>query len=84
MNIKELWKLFKLILKLKSKESVMFSWLEGKKTYLLAAATILGAISTYLAGAITFMQLVEAVMAALTAMSLRAGITKSGIPPKKE
>ncbi len=52
-------------------------WLKGKKTYLLLASVILGAIGAYLGGEMTFVQMVAAIWAAITGGAFRAGITKS-------
>ena len=56
----------------------MLNWLKYKKTYIVCAAAILTAIGTYLGGGMDLGQLVTAIFAAITAMTMRAGITKSG------
>ncbi len=56
----------------------MFDWLQGYKTYIVAAGAILTALGAYLNGSISLSDLVSAIFAALTAMTLRAGIAKVG------
>ena len=57
------------------------AWLEGKKVYLLGLSAIIGAITAYMAGTVGEVEAVTAIWAALTAMAMRAGITKSGPTP---
>lgn len=56
----------------------MQAWLSGKKTYLVALSAIIAAISAYAAGAITVVELVAAILAALGTCTLRAAVTKTG------
>ncbi len=52
-------------------------WLKGKKTYFFSIGTILTVIGTYLSGDITFIMMAQAIWAAIMAMLVRAGISKS-------
>lgn len=52
-------------------------WLKGKKVYFLSVSAILAAVGAYLGAEITLIQMVQAIWAAILAMGLRAGITKS-------
>jgi len=54
-------------------------WLSGKKTYLVCAAAILAAVIAYSQDQVTLIQLIEAVLAAIGGMTLRAGVTKSAL-----
>lgn len=54
----------------------MIEWLKGKKTYLICASAILTAVIAYLSDSITIGELVTAIYAAITGMSLRGGISK--------
>jgi len=79
----ELTLLQKMILKLiggavRKKMGNIITFLQGKKTYLLSAIAILGAIIGYADNQLTLLQFIEAVMVALGMSSIRAGITKSG------
>ena len=51
-------------------------WLKGKKTYVVAAAAILTAVGTFLGDGMSIGDLVTAIFAAITTMTLRAGIAK--------
>jgi len=53
-------------------------FLAGRKTYLIGLAAILGAAIAWSQGQMETTQAVEAIIAAILAMTLRAGITKSG------
>ena len=53
-------------------------WLQGKKTYLVMIAAILGAIAAYSTGDMTLIQALEAIMAALGLGALRSGVAKVG------
>jgi hypothetical protein len=63
--------------------SKILTWLQGKKTYIVAAAAILTAIGAYLTGTITGVQLVEAIFAAIGTVTMRAGIAKTTAPVVK-
>lgn len=52
--------------------------ISGKKLYITAAAAIITAIVAWSQDAITTTQFVEAVFVAIGAMTLRAGVEKSG------
>lgn len=52
----------------------MIVWLKGKKTYLLCAAAITYALLGWYLGRLEPMQVLDAIWAALTGMSLRAGM----------
>ena len=54
----------------------MLEWLKGKKTYIICAAGILTALGAYLSGSISLTELISAIYAAFTGMSLRAAVTK--------
>lgn len=51
-------------------------WFQGKKTYLIMAVAVGGAIIAYLNGDLTFIQAAQAVMAAFGFGALRSGIGK--------
>lgn len=59
-------KLFEMIAKAKE-------WLRGKKVYILGLSTILGTLTAWANNAIDTKGAIEAIIAALTAMALRAG-----------
>lgn len=50
------------------------TWFPGYKTYILGVGTILGAVSAWLLGNMDFGSVVEAVIAASIAMTLRRGM----------
>lgn len=52
--------------------------LSGKKTYLLAAASIIGIIVAWLNGSMDNVSALKALIEALFAMTLRAGVSKVG------
>ncbi len=54
----------------------MFTWLQGYKTYIIAGGAILTALGAYLSGSISLTELISAIFAALTAMTLRSAISK--------
>jgi len=54
------------------------AFLSGKKTYLVCAAAVLAAVVAYSQDQVTLIQLIEAILAAIGGMTLRAGIEKSG------
>ena len=56
-------------------------WLNGKKTYILCGVTIAGLWASYFQGAIDLQHATEGTMAALTGMSMRAAVQKSGPNP---
>jgi hypothetical protein len=51
-------------------------WLQGKKTYFVAASAILTAFVAYLNNSISLTDFVSAAFAAITSMTLRAAIAK--------
>ena len=58
----------------------MFDFLKGYKTYLVAAAAIVGAVAGFATGELSLTEGIGAIVAAVTAMTMRAGIEKSGTP----
>jgi VIT1/CCC1 family predicted Fe2+/Mn2+ transporter len=52
--------------------------LQGKKTYLVAVAAVLGIVIAWISGEQASDEAVKGVIAALLAMTLRAGIGKQG------
>ncbi len=50
-------------------------WLQGKKTYVVAIGAIVAALVAWSQGTMDTMQLVEAGVAAVLAMTIRAGVT---------
>ena len=56
-------------------------WLSGKKTYLICIGTILGAVISWVSGEIELGKMIEIIVAAIIAITLRAGIAKG---PKVE
>jgi hypothetical protein len=55
----------------------MKTYLKGKKTYVTAFLAIVAAVGSYLLDEIPMQNMIEAIFAALTAMTIRAAITKS-------
>ena len=51
-------------------------WLAGKKTYFVAVGAIIGAIAAYASGEIEAFAAIEAIVAAVLAMTVRAGVSK--------
>ena len=51
-------------------------WLKGKKSYLVAVGAILGVVVAWSAGEMGDLAAIQAVVAAVMAMTLRAGIAK--------
>lgn len=49
--------------------------LNGWKTYLVAAAAIISAVAGYFTGALTIAQMIEAIFAAISTMTIRHAIT---------
>ena len=58
-------------------DSIMI-WLHGKKAYLTAVAAILGVIAAWASGEVSNKEAIFAVVVAIEAIFLRAGIAKSG------
>ena len=56
-------------------------WLQGKKTYFVAASAILTALIAYLNNSLSLTELIFAVYGALTATTIKAGQAR-GVPPK--
>jgi len=54
----------------------MTTWLKGRKCYLVCAVAILSAVLAYLSDAMTGTQMIEAIFAAITAATIRAGVAK--------
>ncbi len=52
----------------------MKTYLKGKKTYVTAALAIIAAVGSYLLDEIPTQDMIEAIFAALTAMTIRAAI----------
>ena len=52
--------------------------LAGFKTYIVAGAAIATALVAWSGDSISTTQLIEAIFAAITAMTIRAGVAKSG------
>ncbi|MEX1034662.1 MAG: hypothetical protein WDZ54_01805 [Sneathiella sp.] len=57
----------------------MKDYLKGKKTYVTAFLAILTAVGSYLLDEIALQDMIEAVFAALTAMTIRAAITTEAL-----
>lgn len=64
------------------KDSII--WLSGKKTYMLCGITILGLWASYFQGAIDLQNATEGTIAALTGMTMRAAVDKSGPNPPQQ
>jgi hypothetical protein len=60
-------------LDLKGKD--MRTWLQGKKTYIVGVGAIVAAVVAFTQGTIDGTQAVEAIVGAILAMTIRAGIT---------
>lgn len=56
----------------------LLSKVDGKKTYLLCAGVIIGAWCQVAMGTLDLQQAIDATEAALVAMAMRHGVTKSG------
>lgn len=61
----------------------VIDWLQGKKTYLIAASAILTAVIAYLNKSISLTELVAAIYAAIAGMSLKAGQNRIETEQKK-
>jgi hypothetical protein len=61
-----------------AKMQAIQDFLSGKKTYLVGITAIIGAAVAWSQGQITPMEAIQAIIAAVGAMTLRAGISKSG------
>lgn len=55
----------------------MLKFLQGKKTYLTATATILGTLAAVGNGSMTLPEAAQMAVTAILAMTVRAGVTKS-------
>ena len=55
----------------------IFTWLQGKKTYFVAVISWLTAFVAWFDGTMPLGQFIEATIALVLAMTIRAGITKS-------
>ena len=55
----------------------MKTYLKGKKTYVTAFLAIVAAVGSYVLDEIPMQDMIEAIFAALTAMTIRAAIAKS-------
>lgn len=55
----------------------MKNYLKGKKTYVTAFLAVITAVGSYVLDEIALKDMIEAIFAALTAMTIRAAITKS-------
>jgi hypothetical protein len=64
-----------------AKLSALLIWLSGKKTYIICLCTIAGLWGSYLQGAVDLQNAMEGTVAALTGMSMRAAVAKSGPNP---
>ena len=56
----------------------MWEKLQGYKTYIVAIASITGALAAYVNGTINIAELLQAISVALLSMTIRHGITTSG------
>lgn len=52
--------------------------LSGYKTYIMAGATVIGAVAAYLVGDETLQQALEIIVPAILAMAIRHGISTTG------
>lgn len=57
--------------------SKILEFLKGKKTYCVAIAAIAAAVAAYSSDAMTAKELVEAIVGAVLAMTIRAGVAKT-------
>ena len=55
--------------------------LAGKKTYLVGVLAILGTVISWSTGQMETGAAIEALVAAIMGMTIRAGVTKSGVNP---
>lgn len=58
--------------------------ISGKKTYIIMVITIIGTIVAWSQGQIDTQKAIELILAAIAGVTLRAGITKSGVCPPEE
>lgn len=56
----------------------ILEWLKGKKTYIVGISAIVAALASYATGNIESSEMIKLIVAAILAMTMRAGITKSG------
>ena len=54
----------------------VFEWFNGKKTYITAIAGLVGSVVAWAQGAISTLQLIQAVWACLVAIFMRNSISK--------
>ena len=53
-------------------------WLKGKKTYLICVGAVIAAVVAWSGGEIDLIHMIEALVAAIGGITLRAGVEKSG------
>lgn len=56
-------------------------WLRGRKTYLVAAGAIIATVAAWAAGDIETAAAVQAIVGALLAATIRAGVNTAAKPP---
>jgi len=56
----------------------ILEWLKGKKTYIVGISTIMAAVASYVTDTIETGEMIKLIVAAIMAMTIRAGVTKSG------
>ena len=56
----------------------MQKWLSGKKTYLIALAAVVTAVTMFAQGDATMGQMISAIFVAVGGMTMRAGVEKNG------
>lgn len=56
----------------------MLTWLQGKKTYIVAGLALLGGLGSYLGGEINGAQFAQLALDAALGSTIRAGIGKLG------
>lgn len=54
----------------------ILEWLKGKKTYIVAISTIVGAVAAYATGTIQVKEMIAAIVGAIMVMTTRAGVAK--------
>jgi hypothetical protein len=64
-----------------AKLSALLIWLSGKKTYAICLLTIAGLWGSYFQGTVDLQNAIEGTVAAMTGMSMRVAVAKSGPTP---
>ena len=52
-------------------------WLNGKKTYLVAGAAVIGAVIAWATGAVDLVEAIKVILGAVLGTTIRAGVAKA-------